>query len=70
MTVKFYLLQIDTDTGKTSEKYLYKKQHDLMMVGKQIEYLQVKYQVNSLEWINQPAGVLKAVCLEVPAVKK
>lgn len=70
MIVKFYILQKHSETGKTRNKFLYKAEHEEMMVGKQITHLQTKYQVNSLEWEDDVAGVLKAVCLEIPAHTK
>jgi len=67
MIVKFYILQKHTVTGKTRDKYMFKAEHEEMMLDKQFEHQGTKYQVASLEWEDQVAGVLKAVCLEVPA---
>lgn len=69
MIIKFYILQKHTGSGKTREKYLFRSEHEEMFIDKQIIHQETKYQVKSLEWENQVAGVLKAVCLEIPATK-
>jgi len=65
MIVKFYILQKHTESGKTRDKYLFKSEYKEMFIGKQFVQHETKYQVKSLEWEDQVAGVLKAVCLEV-----
>lgn len=70
MLVKFHVLQEDTDTGKTHEQPIYDQEWGLIMVGQQVNYAGTILRVNSLEWIDMKAGVLKAVCLEVPAMKE
>lgn len=69
MKVKFYVLQKNTETGKPREKYLFQSEHTEMFIDKQIVHKETKYQVKSLEWSDQVAGVLKAVCLVVPGPK-
>ena len=69
MKVKYHVLQRDDETGKTRHKFLCTRETDLAMVGKQISLDNIKYRVEGLEWIDRDIGVLKAVCLEIPAIK-
>ena len=62
MIVKFYILQENTETGKTRDKYLFKAEHEEMYVDKEFIHLETKYKVKSLEWEDM---ILKAVCLEM-----
>lgn len=66
MKVKFHVLQRDDESGKTRHKFLFTDERSILMTGIPVTHAGTIYQVNSLEWIDQVAGVLKAVCLEVP----
>jgi hypothetical protein len=68
MTVKFYVLQKHTVTGKTRNKFLFAKEKSILMTGTPVTNAGQTYEVNSQEWINKRAGVLKALCLEVPKI--
>jgi len=63
MTVKFYILQRDDQTGKTRDRYMFKDELSELAVGKQITHQDNKFEIKTLEFIDK---TLKAVCLEVP----
>jgi len=65
MTVKFYILQKHTETGKTRERYLFKDELNELAIGKQVTHQNNKYEVKNLEFIDK---ILKAVCWEVPNI--
>lgn len=62
MKVQFYVKQID-EHQKTRDKFLFSEDWAEMMVNKQIDYNEQRFQVNSLEWMKDKS--LKAVCLEI-----
>jgi len=45
---------------------LFAEERSILMTGIPVTHAGTTYQVDSLEWINRRAGVLKAICLEVP----
>lgn len=65
MNVKFYIFQRNEKAGKTRQKFLFAEERSILMAGIPVPYAGQTYQVNSLEWIDRRAGVLKAVCLQV-----
>jgi len=62
MTVKFYILQRDDETGKTRDKFLFRDELQELAVEKRIVYQQTSYLVKSLEWADK---TLKVVCIEI-----
>lgn len=62
MKVQFYVKQIN-ESQKTRDKFLFSDDYAEMMVNKQIDYDDQKFQVKEMEWMNDKT--LKAVCLEI-----
>jgi len=67
MIVQFHVLQEHTETKEPRHEPLYTQEWGFITVGQTTTLAGVIYRVDSLEWIDQKAGVLKAVCLVVPS---
>jgi len=66
MIVKFHVLQRDDETGETRHWPIFTQEWGLIMVGQQITFAGVRYQIYETEWLDMKEGVLKVVCLEIP----
>jgi hypothetical protein len=64
MKVTFFVKQIN-EKQETREEFLFSDEYAEMMANKQIDHQGLKFQVNSLEWMNDKRTELKAVCLEI-----
>lgn len=64
MKVEFYVKQID-DQQRTRDLFMFSDECPEMMVNKQIIHSNKKFQITSLEWINETPAELKAVCIEI-----
>ena len=62
MLVTFVALQ--TNGNETREKKLFTENYALIYKGKKIKANGQKFQIDRLEWTNQQAGEIKAICLE------
>lgn len=69
MIVKFHVLQEHTETKETRHQPLFAQEWGFIAVGQTVTLAGVIYRVDILEWIDQKAGILKAVCLVVPGPK-
>jgi hypothetical protein len=68
MKVHFYTPKTPRPVGKPVEhRFLFVETFALLMTGQTFTSAGRSYQVTEMEWINQKAGTLKAVCIEVPA---
>ena len=64
MKVLIHVKQIN-EAQETRELFLFSDDFSEMMVNKQIDFKNKKFQVISLEWLNEKRTELKAVCLEI-----